>query len=110
MATTAEWGAFEWGEAEWGSIEEGDAPWSASGTLVLSGGAALDTDFSTLIAFGSLTLSGAGSITTLVSMSANGLLALLGSGSLRVARNATRLEDCGDPLSTTCQEGWMPGA
>jgi hypothetical protein len=40
-------------------------------------------------------------------MIAAGDLVLDGSGRLRVARNAHRLLDCGDPLSTACSD-WMP--
>ena len=109
MATTAQWGAFEWGEAEWGSIEDADAPFSANGSLVLSGTAslALTVEF---IAAGTLLLSGAAAITAVIAMVANGDLVILGAANLRVARFAGILDDCGDPLSTACQEGWMPGA
>lgn len=108
MATNAQWGEFEWGEAEWGSIEAG-ADWTANGSLLLSASAVL-TDFPTWIASGALTLSGIGAITTVTLMVAAGLLVITGSGSLRVARFVGRLEDCGDPISTACQDGWMPGA
>lgn len=107
MATTAEWGALEWGAAEWGSIDTGSAPWAANGTLSLNGTANL-TLFAFLAAAGTLALNGAAALTTAITMLAASDLRLDGgSANLRVARNATRLHQCGDPLSTACQE-WMP--
>ena len=108
MATTAQWGAFEWGEAEWGDISEG-IDWQANGSLVLNGAASLTLTVE-FFAAGTLLLSGAAGLTTSVTMIANGDLVILGAANLRVARFAGILEDCGDPLSTACQEGWMPGA
>jgi hypothetical protein len=108
MATTAEWGAFEWGEAEWGDATEG-IDWQANGSLVLNGSASLTLTVE-LLAAGALLLSGAAGLTTVITMLANGNLVLLGAANLRVARFAGILEECGDPLSTACQEGWMPGA
>ena len=103
MATTAQWGALEWGEAEWGSIDEGDAPWAAVGTLVLNGTANL-TLTALLSSLGTLALNGVAALTAQITMAAAGELRLDGSGNLRVARNAERLNRCGDPLSTACQE------
>ena len=103
MATTAQWGAFEWGDAEWGSIEEADAPLAAIGTLELNGAATLSLT-ALLSSSGTLVLNGAAALTTQITMASNGELRLDGSGNLRVARFATNLHGCGDPLSTACQE------
>src|SRR5690349_1995500 len=104
---TAEWGSLEWGDAEWGSIDAGAAPWAAIGTLSLNGAADI-TLTALLAAIGTLALNGVAPLTALVTFVASGELRLDGGGAaLRVARNATRLHQCGDPLSTACSD-WMP--
>jgi len=104
---TAEWGSFEWGAAEWGSIESTGGVWAAVGTLSLNGTADLHVEL-TFAAVGTLALSGAAALTAAIQMASVGELRLDGGGAnLRVARNVTRLRECGDPLSTACAH-WMP--
>jgi hypothetical protein len=81
-----------------------------------SGGATLTgTLAASIILLAGLMSAGGGTLTGL--MTAEILLAaimLTGgatlTGNLMVARHVGRLANCGDPLSTACQEGWMPGA
>jgi hypothetical protein len=104
---TAEWGSLEWGAGEWGSIDSGSGPWAAVETLSLDGLADFHVDL-VLNASGTLSLSGAAGMTSAIQMASVGELRLDGGGAnLRVARHATRLHACGDPLSTACAH-WMP--
>lgn len=126
---SSQWGDFLWGEGIWGSAEAAadntleasglltlsgtadlrDRPainMSASGSLPLTGSASLQLAV-LFAASGSLLLSSSAALTTVIQMIAAGDLVLDGSGRLRVARNATRLHQCGDPLSTACSD-WMP--
>ena len=104
MATTAKWGSFEWGAAEWGSIEESD-DLAASGSITLDGAASLQLEAS-LNAVGPLLITGTGALTAEILMAAAGSLVLNGSAALKAARFAGRLQDCGAPLSTFCQD-WL---
>lgn len=106
---TSEWGLFEWGAAEWGSADSSDAPFAAniSMTLTMVGSLQLTVGF---VANIPMALTMVGGLTTLIQMAADIPMVMSMEGALRVARNAERLENCGDPLSTACQEGWMPGA
>lgn len=76
---------------------------AASASLTLTGAASLQLT-RTFDAAASLTLTGSAALTTVIQMDAAADLVLAGSADLRVARFATRLHDCGDPLSTACQE------
>lgn len=81
--------------------------WAAVGTLSLNGAANL-TLFQNFAAAGVLALAGTPGLTTVIQMIGSGDLRLDGGGAaLRVARNVSRLKQCGDPLSTACQD-WMP--
>lgn len=106
---SASWGAFEWGAAEWGSGSSADAPWSAniSMSMTMVGSLQLAAD---LVANIGMTMTVVGGLTALIQMAADIPMVMNMEAALRVARRAHRLEDCGDPLSTTCQDGWMPGA
>jgi hypothetical protein len=84
-----------------------DAPFAAAGTLALTDTASLTTT-AFMAAVGTLALNGVAALTTAIQMAAGGELRLdSGGAALRVARNATRLLECGDPLSTACAH-WMP--
>jgi hypothetical protein len=82
---------------------------SASGSFPMTASASLLLAVQ-FMASGSFLLAAAAALTTEILMEASGDMILTAEGRLRVARNIGRLEDCGDPLSTACQEGWMPGA
>ena len=102
---TSEWGLFEWGAAEWGSGEsEASSPnMAASGTIQFSGTASLQLA-RTFDAAGTIQITGTAALTTEIKMAASGEVVMTGAGNLQVARFATNLHDCGDPLSTACQE------
>ena len=107
MATTSKLGALLLGEAILGSDVESVFAWAAAGALSLNGTASF-TLFQTFAAVGVLAISAAAPLTTSITPAATGQLRLDGGGAnLRVARNVSRLHNCGDPLSTACQE-WMP--
>lgn len=85
------------------------ASMAAAGTFTLSGSAALTLE-AIMAAMGSFVLSSQAALQIGVLLAAAGDLVLNGEASLRTARNAGRLENCGDPISTACADSWMPGA
>lgn len=86
---------------------EADPNMAASGTLTLVGSAALQLQVS-FDAVATLSLTGTAALLTDITMATAGVLELTGVGALKVARFARRLVECGEPLTTYCQD-WILG-
>ena len=78
---------------------------AASGSIVFSGTASLQLT-RTFDAAGTIQFSGTAALTTVIPMAASGSIEFSGSADLFVARNIGRLVNCGDPVSTMCQD-WL---
>lgn len=100
---------FDSGVFDGGVFETDEGPWAANISMAMTmvGSLQLTAEF---VANIKMTMGVTGGLTALITMAANIPMVMNMEAPLRVARNAGRLEDCGDPLSTACQEGWMPGA
>lgn len=90
-------------------FDTGGGVWAANidMTATMVGSLQLTVDLVSNIA---MTMTVVGGLTALVSLASNIPMVMNMLGPLRVARNAERLDNCGDPISTACQDTWMPGA
>ena len=84
-------------------VFEASSDLSASGTIQFTGTASLQLT-RTFDAAGTIQITGSAALTTVIQMAAAGEVVMTGTGNLQVARFATNLHECGDPLSTACQE------